>query len=69
MPPGLELQLAPGTEADPRVGAVELLLDDQMAPAHALEGHLRQILVARLQPRPLQVRRAWVFEHAPQCAV
>src|SRR5437867_2296665 len=55
MPPALQQQPAPGAEAEAGVGAVHLLLDDQMAADQGPEGDAVEILVPGLSPRALEV--------------
>ena len=61
----LQAQRAVVGEAERSVGAVELLFDDERAAGQLREGNRRQILVAGLQSRALQMRRARELKHAP----
>jgi hypothetical protein len=58
----LQQQLAIGVEADPGVRPVDLLLDDRVPAGQLAERHRREVLVAGLQPRALDVPRARVLE-------
>jgi hypothetical protein len=57
----LQAQLAVGADRDAGVRAVELLLDDDVPALQHVERLRREVLVARLQPRALEVRRARVL--------
>jgi hypothetical protein len=52
-PPGV-------VERDPRVGAVELLLDHAVRAAQLGQRDLREVMIAGLQPAAFEVVRAWV---------
>ena len=61
MAAALEAQLAVVGERDRRVGAVDLLFEHDVAPGDLAEATLAQILVARLQPRALDMWSPRIF--------